>query len=55
MNRNESSRLGDLQAEGNLGNERNRRSVRDGSREWHEAQTENISSRRMRWRVESPV
>jgi hypothetical protein len=26
MNRNESSRLGDLQAEGNLGNERNRNS-----------------------------
>ena len=33
MNRNESSRLGELQSEGNLGNERNRRSVRDSGHE----------------------
>ncbi len=33
MNRNESTRLGDLQAEGNLGNERNRNSDIDRSRE----------------------
>lgn len=31
MNRNESSRLGELQSEGNLGNERNRNSDRSSS------------------------
>jgi hypothetical protein len=48
MNRNESSRLGDLQSEGNLGNERNRNSDRTSRESGRNRSSESSSMGRSR-------